>query len=241
MSLRDYGLQGADTPTPDRGLSSKRETIADEVFKHLLDDILSLVIEPGTHLSEAEVARTFGVSRQPVREALMRLSDLNLLLIRPQRATLVRKISLKTLAHTRFIRAALEVEIVREACKVADERQIDLLSQNLSEQAQAHEENSPLGMRQLDYDFHRLICEAAGRPSSFDVLSEFKAHTDRICRIELADQDAMAETVAGHTRIVDAIKASSPEDAVLEMRGHLAHLDSTIASAEVKFSRFFEA
>ncbi len=241
MSLKDQGLERADTPSFDRGLSSKRETIADEVFKRLLDDILSLAIEPGTQLSEAEVARTFGVSRQPVREALMRLSDLNLLLIRPQRATLVRKISLKTLAHTRFIRAALEVELVREACAVATERQIDLLSENLQDQAQAHEQNTPLGMRELDYDFHRLICEAAGRPASFDVLSEFKAHTDRICRIELADQAGMAETVAGHTRIVDAIKASSPDLAVAQMRSHLAHLDSTIASAEVKFSRFFEA
>ena len=169
----------------DRPVSSKRQTIADDVFEYLRNEIISLDIEPGTQLSEAEVAKKFDVSRQPVREAFLRLADLDLLLIRPQKATLVKKISLAEIAHTRFIRSAVEVEIVRVASQIASERSIEALRESLQLQDKARNDNDPVQLRLLDYDFHRLICDAAKQPNAFTVVSDFKAHTDRICRIEL--------------------------------------------------------
>jgi len=64
-----------------------RQTAADGVFESLRNDIISLRLEPGTKLSEVEIAKQNDVSRQPVREAFIRLSNMNLLLVRPQRAT----------------------------------------------------------------------------------------------------------------------------------------------------------
>ena len=63
----------------------ERRTTADVVFEQLHREIASLTLLPGTKLSEAEVARRFGVSRQPVREAFSRLGNLELLLVRPQK------------------------------------------------------------------------------------------------------------------------------------------------------------
>ena len=74
-------------------LQDTRKTSSDHVFDALFDRIVSLDLLPGSKISEAEIAKSFGVSRQPVREAFMRLADLNLLLIRPQRATVVRPFS----------------------------------------------------------------------------------------------------------------------------------------------------
>jgi len=71
----------------------ERRTTADVVFEHLQQEITSLELRPGTKLSEVDVARRFDVSRQPVREAFSRLSNLDLLLVRPQRATVVRGFS----------------------------------------------------------------------------------------------------------------------------------------------------
>ena len=218
----------------------KRTTIADEVFHFLRNEIISLKIEPGTQLSEVEVAKSFGVSRQPVREAFMRLGDLDLLLIRPQKATLVKKISLTEIAHTRFIRLALEAEIVQVASKEANADAISKLRDNLDQQEQARDDNNPVEMRLLDYTFHRLICDAANRPRAFDVVSEFKAHTDRICRIELADAQGMNETVLGHTRIVDAIEDGDTDAAAATTRSHLSHLDDTLSSALDRFPGYFE-
>ncbi len=218
----------------------KRETAADEVFHSLISDIISLNIVPGSKLSEAEVARSYGVSRQPVREAFMRLGDLDLLQIRPQKATVVRKISLRDVAHTRFIRSAVEVEIVRVASRVADEASIGRLRDSLDRQKEARADGDPRRLQKLDYDFHRLICEAAKQPNAFTVISEYKAHTDRICRLEMNDEEGMAEVIAGHTAIVDAIAANEPDLATDRTREHLAHLDGTIESAERKFPDFFE-
>ena len=76
-------------------LNGGRHTNADSVFERLHSDIVSLRLAPGTKLSEIEVAKRSDVSRQPVREAFIRLSDMNLLKIRPQKATVVRKISIR--------------------------------------------------------------------------------------------------------------------------------------------------
>lgn len=223
-----------------RPSTPKRQTIADDVFSYLRDEIISLTIEPGTQLSEAEVAKKFEVSRQPVREAFLRLAELDLLMIRPQKATLVKKISLSEIAHTRFIRQAVEVEIVRVASQVASDRSIEALRESLRQQIKARDGNDPSELRLLDYDFHSLICDAANQSNAFTVVSEFKAHTDRICRIELDDEEGMAETIEGHTRIVEAIAGKDATAAAENARDHLAHLDSTLQSAQAKFPQYFE-
>ena len=80
----------------------ERRTTTDEVFDRLHEEIVTLELLPGTKLSEVEVARRFGVSRQPVRDAFNRLSNLDLLLIRPQKATEVRGFSIERIARARL-------------------------------------------------------------------------------------------------------------------------------------------
>lgn len=77
-------------PTPG---PAARPSVTDQVFDPLHDRIIELDLPPGTRLSEIEVAKQFGVSRQPVRDAFHRLSKLGFLSIRPQRATSVSQIS----------------------------------------------------------------------------------------------------------------------------------------------------
>ncbi len=226
--------------TPPKPTDAKRHTSADEIFTHLKNEIISLKILPGTKLSEAEVAKKFDLSRQPVREAFQRLGDLGLLEIRPQKATLVKKISLREIAHTRFVRLALEVEVVRVASEVASDEAIAALWQNLSQQVQARASNEPRRIQELDYVFHRLICEAAKQPNAFDVIAEYKAHTDRVCTVEMSDDKGMEETIDGHTGIVRALAEKNPEQAVKAARDHLRHLDTTIESALVSHPEYFE-
>ena len=112
----------------------QRRTTTDVVFEQLHEEIASLTILPGAKLSESEIAQRFGVSRQPVRDAFNRLENLDLLLIRPQRATEVRGFSLKRVAHARFIRLAVELEVIRHACSLWDAARADTLDQNLQQQ-----------------------------------------------------------------------------------------------------------
>ena len=74
---------------------TERRTSVDEVFDYLHDQIAALDLLPGDKISEADMAARFGISRQPVRDAFSRLANLDLLLIRPQRATEVKRFSMR--------------------------------------------------------------------------------------------------------------------------------------------------
>ena len=219
---------------------AKRLTTTEEVFRQLKSDIISLRLAPGSKISEVEVAKACGVSRQPVREAFMRLGELNLLEIRPQRATRVRKISHQELHNTRFIRAAVEVEVVRTACRSATPESLAAIEANLAEQKTAVQAGDAVQLKALDYEFHRLICVAADRLPVFKVIAENKTHTERACMLELADAVGMQEVFDGHTEILDAIQQGDEETAVAKTRIHLAHLDDTLESASQNNPDFFE-
>lgn len=87
-----------------------RPSVTDQIFDEMRRRILSLELPPGTKVSEVEVGKQMGVSRQPVRDAFYRLSQLGFLQIRPQRATTVSLISGEAVMRARFIRTAVEME-----------------------------------------------------------------------------------------------------------------------------------
>ena len=108
----------------------QRPTVTDQVFSELYRQVLSLELPPGTKMSEVDVAKAMGVSRQPVRDAFYRLSKMGFLLIRPQRATTVSLISPRAVVQARFIRSALEKETVRAAAVLLMAMGFDSLSMN---------------------------------------------------------------------------------------------------------------
>ena len=87
----------------------ERRTATDMVFDALFEEILTLKLMPGAKLSEADIAKRFGVSRQPVRDAFSKLESLDMLLIQPQKATKVRGFSMELVEHSRFVRLAVEL------------------------------------------------------------------------------------------------------------------------------------
>lgn len=220
---------------------TKRLTTSEEVFRQLKSDIISMRLAPGSKISEVEVAKACDVSRQPVREAFMRLGKLNLLQIRPQKATRVCKISHQELRNTRFIRAAVEVEVVRTACQIASPEALAAIRENLDQQKIAVDTGDADMLHDLDYQFHNLICVAADCLPAFQTIAENKTHTDRVCTLELSDATGMAEVLEGHTDIFNAITERNEDLAVEMTRIHLRHLDGTLARASENYPDFFES
>src|SRR5215469_15357966 len=91
-----------------------------QIYTGLRQRIIRGEIPPGAALSEAEIARRFSISRQPVREAFIKLAEEGLLEVRPQRGTFVRKISKTAVTDARFVREAIEANIVREVAVEGD-------------------------------------------------------------------------------------------------------------------------
>lgn len=218
-----------------------RRTSADDVYDFLFDQINSLKLLPGTRISEVEIAERFDVSRQPVREAFIRLANRGLLLVRPQRATVVRRFSNEEIKRARFIRTAIESEVLRRACRTPlSDKLKSRLTKCIEAQKKAIQDDDIDRFHRLDYDFHKLLCTAARSEFVFEAIVENKAKVDRICILSLAQPAAMDELVKDHIEIVDAVFAHDEEAVVKVITRHLSRLDEVIAGIRKSHADFFE-
>lgn len=217
-----------------------RRTATDAVFDELRDEIVSLRLLPGTKLSEAEIARRFGVSRQPVRDAFARLENLNLLLIRPQKATEVRGFSMQHISHVRFVRVAVELEVLQQACKIWNAECADAMEQNLQMQERAISKADTSSFHQLDYEFHKMICDLSGLPLAFETIKELKQEVDRLCVLSLDRDDESTAILDDHRRLADALNKGAADNALAAAREHFSRLDDTIAEIHEAHPEYFE-
>ncbi|WP_424984572.1 GntR family transcriptional regulator [Microbulbifer sp. S227A] len=219
---------------------SERRTTTDLVFERLHEEIVSLTLLPGTKLSEVEIAKRFGVSRQPVRDAFNKLRSQDLLLIRPQKATEVRGFSMERIAHERFVRLAVEVEVIRRACADWQAENSEVLAANLARQQDATENDQPETFHQLDYEFHKHICELSGHRLAFDTIQDCKQKIDRLCMLSLGRQSEIETLYRDHRDLAEALDTRNTDAATEIIRVHLARLDDTIADIHAKNQDYFE-
>ncbi|SNR44254.1 GntR family transcriptional regulator [Puniceibacterium sediminis] len=217
-----------------------RRTGVDLVANHLYDEITSLRLLPGTKISETDIAARFGVSRQPVRDAFVRLANLDLLLIRPQKATEVRRFSVRAIEKARFVRASVESEVLRRAARLCDKDGAKLLEDSLQRQRNLLADQDYAAFGTLDYEFHKLLCDIADVEYAFDVISAEKAKVDRLCMLGLSKEDRMPQLIEDHEQIAAMVIAGKPEEAVEAGMLHLSRLDSTIESIKTRNAAYFE-
>ena len=198
-------------------------TRADFVLSEIRQAIIQLRLKPGDRLSEAEVAKQFGVSRQPVREAFIKLSQARLLSIWPQRGTLVRLISRQDVENAHFVREAIEVAAVRKAAVLATDAAIAGLRDLVARQAAAPANDHSAFMR-MDEAFHEAIAQSGGTGHAWRILEGVKPQLDRVRFLAIDDVTPVSTIVAEHTAIVDAIEARSPQAAEDRMRAHMAEI-----------------
>jgi len=218
----------------------ERRTTVDVVYDELYEEITTLELLPGAKLSEADIARRFGVSRQPVRDAFNRLENKKLLLIRPQKATVVRGFSMKQIAHARFVRVAVELEVLRAACAIWDDARAASLRHNLMEQEQVVKKGDGAAFHALDYLFHKMICDISGHPLAFETIEDCKQSIDRLCVLSLGRRDEAATLVQDHEDIAIALEKRDAEAATNAARRHFARLDDTISDIHKKHASFFD-
>lgn len=219
----------------------ERRTNADDVFDHLYQEIVSLALLPRTKMSEAEIAARFDMSRQPVRDAFSRLGRLGFLTIRPQKATEVACFSKTAIDAARFIRLSLEIEVVRRCRQrwTADLR--DAFMACLDEQRLAMKARDKIRFIDLDFKFHRMLCEAAEVPFAIETLRENKVQVDRLCLLSLNKGTDIATLIEDHAAIVAGMEDAEPDAPLTAMRSHLQRLDQTVEAVRIDHAQYFEA
>lgn len=221
-------------------LDLSREPMARQVTRALRQAIVSMKISPGEMLSEQDLAQRFGVSRSPVREALIKLSEAGLVRVLPQRGTQVVKISRAAVEDARFIRQAVECAVVREAALKAPPVMLAELNASLTRQRRAQRATSSDDFMALDEEFHRLLAEAAGRPAAWRMIEDVKPQMDRVRYLDVKQATPRHLIVAQHAMIVDAIKASDPAAAEKAMQQHLSEILRSLPELAAKHPDLFE-
>lgn len=216
------------------------EPVNQQIYRYLRKDIVTCVIHPGSLLSEKEVSARFNVSRQPVREAFIKLAEAGLVQVLPQRGTFVRKISAQRVADGRFIREAVEIAVVRRAALEIGPAGLMALEHNLQLQRLAAERHDSQAFLALDDEFHRLIAEGIDCLLAWETVENIKATLDRVRFLTLSEVSPPENLIQQHEEIYQALKAQDADGAEAAMRRHLQEMILTITPIAKRNSAWFE-
>jgi DNA-binding GntR family transcriptional regulator len=220
----------ASTPPALRVVSARGRpnSTANIIYRTLRAEIISMHRKPGESISEKEIALDHGVSRTPVREALLRLADDLLVDIRPQSGTFVARIPLAALPEAILVRKALEELTSRLAAERADGGQVAALRGLIEQQRSTAKRGDRERFHEADEAFHAAIADAAGHPGIWLLVEQVKVHVDRYRRLTLPVPGRMERVVDEHRTIVEAIAAHDPTRAAACMIEHLERLRAGI-------------
>lgn len=215
------------------------ETMAMRVVDALRDEIVTMALKPGDVISESDIAGRYGVSRQPVREAFIRLAQQGLLLIRPKRATVVKKISPDGVRQSRFIRESIEVEIIRRLAGDPGPDAEKVLAGLIADQETASSANDSRRFHILDELFHRSLARLAGVEYAWQLIDDHKMQLDRVRYLTLGVSSSQ-RAIAEHKRIAEAVSKGDKLAAEAAMRDHLARAEVLLTQTIADFPDYFE-
>ena len=204
-------------------------TAASRIYADLRAELVSLARRPGEPISEGDIASSYGVSRTPVREAILKLSDEGLVEIFPQSGINVSRIPIAALPEAIVIRRALEETTTRLTAELATPSQILALHSVVERQREADAAGDRDAFHQADELFHATIAEIARYPGIWRLIQQVKVHVDRFRQLTLPQRGRMATVIAEHERILAAIEAHDADEAASAMTKHIERLLGDIA------------
>lgn len=194
-----------------------------DIHDAIRNDIILLQLMPGARVSENELARRFGTSRTPVREALLRLVDEGLVEVWPQRGTFITHISLKAVRRARFVRLAIEVAIFRQAAEEGiPASAIAELEAIIARQEASRDD--PERFTEADDEFHRIFANSLDFGDVWSVLQREKAQFDRLRFLSLPNVTPVEILISQHRAMLDAVKARNADAAERAVREHLSEV-----------------
>ncbi|MCX3063866.1 GntR family transcriptional regulator [Streptomyces beihaiensis] len=202
-------------------VAEKRPPAAERVYDHVKRGVLERRYEGGTLLTEGELAEAVGVSRTPVREALLKLEVEGLLRLYPKKGALVLPVSAQEIADVVETRLLVEEHAVRKAVP-ASPRLVERLTELLARQREQAAAGQFVEASATDRCFHAEIVRSGGN----EILSRlYDQLRDRQLRMGVAvmhsHPDRIAKTLAEHGELLDALRAGETEAAVAVVTRHV--------------------
>lgn len=214
-------------------------TIAAQIHSLLRREIIAGHLLPGAALSEQELSQRFGVSRTPIREALIKLSEDNLIDIYPQYGSFVTPIKLRAVFDSQFAREALECAAIEKAVERLDKDGAEQVLAVLDRQRALHRAGDEEGFFLADERMHALILEAAGHGGVWQYVASAKAQMDRVRFLAMRIPRKRSAVIAEHAAVVDRLIKRDRNGAVAAMRAHLRGIFRTIEILKSDKSGYF--
>lgn len=177
------------------------------VYEALREGIIDGKLKPGQKIIMSEVAKKFGLSEIPVREAIRRLESDGFVELTPHVGAVVSKIDERELVETYLIRIELEALATRLAAPHVTSHDIGFLEQKNREMKIAINKNMPEKLGRLNKEFHLRIYQAAPYPYLLKLISDLWEKVERTQSVFAYVPERAAASVVEHTKIITALRS----------------------------------
>ena len=199
-------------PVPTSTTAAPRSLLRDDVHHRLRTAIVDGTLEPGEQLKDLELAAWLGVSRTPVREALLRLQQAGLVTATPGRSTVVAGLEARAVREAQAVVAAMHEVAVRAAIEVLSEDDLDRMRAANKAFARALRRGDADAALAADDELHGIPVMAAANHAVVSVLEQFTPVLRRVERLRFSSLPGR-ESVALHDRFIDRCAAQDADGA----------------------------
>jgi DNA-binding GntR family transcriptional regulator len=217
----------------------KRELAVDYALRVLHYNITTLHLEPGQILRETDLTEELRISRTPLREAVIRLSAMYLVDVRPQRGTLVKLFDPDLIEEGRFLRLQVEPAIVEKTCLEMSENDIIEFEDNVTMQIRLLESGRFEELLLWDNLFHEKLFQICGAEKTFHMVSGLCGQYDIIRALSIYYRTAEI-AVEDHKKILAALKDRDAAKAREMMTMHISRQNKEYLIIQKKFPQYFE-
>jgi len=198
-----------------------QESTREYVYRFLKFNIMELKLIPGSALSEKDIALLLGVSRTPVREAFIQLSQEYLLDILPQKGTYVSLIDIENVEESKFLRETIEKAVIEIACVEFPSDKLFELQSNIALQELCIKEKNYLKFYELDEAMHKTIFVGCKKARIWSMIQQMNTHYNRVRMLNMAGGYNVLPVLTQHQELVLAIKEKNVDLGMRTIDRHL--------------------
>ena len=197
--------------------------LSDQLYGKIKADILNLRLKPGETVSIQKISDLYGGSRTPVREAIIRLEQEGLVIVRPQSGTVISPISINRVRQERFVRMALENAVADDFIKTCSDLTLNTMEHlnSILERDYARGDYATGIVR--DNHFHRILFETSDNVFAFDTGMSNATHDQRLRYLTLSECGQGTNVLADHERILQAALAHDVDQLRACLTAHLSN------------------
>jgi DNA-binding GntR family transcriptional regulator len=199
----------------------ENRTLRQQVADHLREEILSSRLAPGEELGEVALARSLGISRGPLREALGQLAAEGLVTIVPRRGAVVKRLTHREFIDSYQVREALESLAIRLAVPRltdGDKAELHRMAEDMERAADADDIDR---FFEINRRFHATLVQASGNQKLVEVHGQLVAQMARLLKQSVELRGGMAQSAAEHQAILEAVDAGDPVQAARLLEEHI--------------------